>query len=158
MASDELFLPEELDNHEYCCNVHSKSIAWSTKSRPVKKRKLKGAVGTSATGASSSGDGMRGRTFNPIPTEGLTAQYVKQYLPPQCGISKDTKRENRWTGRSVHFPGAGTKSKSYGRNTGYTDWGACKYVLEHLWKAHKEAVHESCPRDFDKLAIELGLE
>ena len=68
-------------------------------------------------------------------------------MPPNCGISKDTK-ENRWRGRSRLL--ASEKSRSYGSHSEVDDWGAMVFVIRFLWLAHPRSEGDEMPWEFEE--------
>ena len=102
--------------------------------------------------SSSSGDGPRPRTFVPLKTDGYAAWEAAKFMPEGATIAKDY-RENRW---KVSFAGGhGTKSKSYGSRTGFSDFDAMKYVVLYAWSQSAERNGIHCPWNFQETEIQL---
>lgn len=105
------------------------------------------AGGGSSNGAQGSGERPTvGRRFVPVPATGYLVETARGWLPPECSLSKDTTRENRWRLRMRFLPKEITKS--YGRNSDVDDYGAMVYLLMISWREWTKHSGESCPIDF----------
>lgn len=73
----------------------------------------------------------------------------KRSALPICKIAKDL-RENRWKVEASFM--SSSKSKSYGRDTGLSDYEALKTVLLHAWREHRMAYggDEALPIEFEE--------
>ena len=107
-----------------------------------------GASAPSA-GANQAVADNRQRRFVTYRADGLSQVEADLLLPPSAKIFKDC-RENRWRMSSKLLPGSGTKSKSWGRRSHMSDFGAMLVVIKAAWQAHFEHTGEACPFDFEE--------
>lgn len=102
---------------------------------------------TSAASSSSSSQAPhapKARRFVPVPATGMSAPEARGFLPPQCSLSKDTTRENRWRLRMRFLEKEVTKA--YGRNSSHDDHGAPVFP----WKEWQRYSGDACPFDLQQ--------
>ena len=118
----------------------------SQEQRMMEKRRIIesqfGVVGPPADGNQT----KKERQFVAVRSEGMTAEMAKQFLPPHCRLYKDTLRENRW--RMFHPAIGAERSKSFGRRSAVSDWGAMKHLILLAWQAEFRLSGAECPFTF----------
>lgn len=101
---------------------------------------------TSSSAAPKATGERAARKFVAVQGDGITAAAAKAYLPPDCALSKDDKRENRWRLR-MKWSNA-ERSKSYGRRSECTDWEAMTFLIQLAWREHSRLTGHPCPFSF----------
>lgn len=112
------------------------------------REKLAGALRTQVGAPKAPAVAQRRRVFVAVRTSGYTAAEAREWLPPGASLSKDDKRENRWRIRASYLSNLGLgqeRSKSYGKSSGYSDYGAMKVCLEMAWRSYVLAHGGECP-------------
>eukprot|EP00971_Amphidinium_carterae_P208121 4129506-Amphidinium_carterae.1 len=91
----------------------------------------------------------KSRTFVTYRADGYSQDEASALFPDTARIFKDLK-ENRWRVLSKVLPNSGTKSKSWGKRSGISDFSAMLFVLKAAWQAHYENTGEPCPWEFSE--------
>eukprot|EP00971_Amphidinium_carterae_P351743 6492260-Amphidinium_carterae.3 len=101
----------------------------------------------SAASSSASAVPPKSRKFVTYRADGYSQDEATALLPETARIFKDLK-ENRWRLSSKLLPNSGTKSKSWGKRSGISDFSAMLFVVKAAWQVHFENTGESCPWEF----------
>eukprot|EP00971_Amphidinium_carterae_P350131 6491398-Amphidinium_carterae.2 len=101
----------------------------------------------SASSSSAPAAPPKERKFVTYRADGYHQDDASKLLPETARIFKDLN-ENRWRLTSKLLPNSGTKSKSWGKRSGISDFSAMLVVVKAAWQAHFDHTGEACPWDF----------